>query len=103
MMTRGPTRKLNGYEAANGSTIANLGEKMCWVSAEGGNGNMVMHFQVADIKKPLLSIPKVADMGFECVLGKNGGFLLGTDSGNKIHIQRTMQFVHDEAMDQRCQ
>ena len=62
-----------GYEAANGSTIHNVGERRCWVSYEGAKDNQLMHVQVADIKKPLLSITRTADMGYECVLGKHGG------------------------------
>ena len=49
---------------------------------------MVIHVQVADIKKPLLSITKVADMGFECVLGAKGGFLVDGKTGERLTIQR---------------
>ena len=67
------THKHPGYEAANGTTIHNIGERRCLISPEGGTHDKIMHFQVADIRKPLLSITKIADMGFECVLGKYGG------------------------------
>ena len=36
------------------------------------------HFQVADINKPLFSISRVADLGFDCMLGKHGGMLVDT-------------------------
>ena len=81
-------KKHPGYEAANGTNINHVGERRCLVSTEGSNGTNIMHFQVADIRKPLLSISKVADMGFECVLGKNGGYLMDTHNGERIPIQR---------------
>ena len=79
-----------GYEAANGSTIHNVGERRCWVSHDGAKvaDQLLMHFQVADIRKPLLSITKTVDMGFECILGKSGGYLLDTHLGGRIPIQR---------------
>ena len=45
-------------------------------------------FQVADVHKPLLSISRCADMGFECVLGKAGGYLRDVVTGEQIPIQR---------------
>ena len=58
------------------------------MSTEGIGAEHVMHFQVADIKQPLLSITKTADMGFECVLGAKGGYLLDTQTNERIPIQR---------------
>ena len=76
------------YEAANGSSIYNVGERRCVVGTSWESPPKIMHFQVADVKKPLLSITRVADMGFECVLGRRGGYLLDTQSGEHIPIQR---------------
>ena len=45
-------------------------------------------FQVADAHKPLLSISKCADMGFFCHLGKDGGYLEDTVTGETIPLQR---------------
>ena len=82
------TTKHPGYEAANGSTIENVGVRKCLVSTEGSTTNKLMHFNVADIRKPSLSITKVADMGFECILGKHGGYLMDTHNGEWIPIER---------------
>ena len=43
-----------------------------------------MTFQVADAHKPLLFISKVADVGFGCMLGKHGGMLVDTVTGERI-------------------
>ena len=45
-------------------------------------------FQVADVHKPLLSISRCADMGFHCHLGKDGGFLEDTVTGEHIPLHR---------------
>ena len=82
------SRRGKSYEAANGTRIENVGERRCLVAAEGGNDEKLMHFQVADVKKALLSVTKTADMGFECVLGARGGFLQDVESGERIPIQR---------------
>ena len=38
-----------GYEAANGSTIHNVGERRCWVTHGGGAYDTLTQLQVADI------------------------------------------------------
>ena len=45
-------------------------------------------FQVADAHKALLSISRVADLCFDCVLGKTGGKLVDTVTGECIPLQR---------------
>ena len=45
-------------------------------------------FQVADVHKPLLSISRVADLGFDCMLGKHGGMLVDTVTGERIPLIR---------------
>ena len=78
-----------GYEGANGNHIDNLGERRCIVATnESSVDPMYMHFQVADVKTPLLSISKAADMGYECVLGSSGGYLLDTRYGGRVPIVR---------------
>ena len=77
------------YEAANGQPMDNVGERRCLVSAEGADDKRLMHFrEVYKIKKPLRSVTSIAGMGYECLLGKNGGFVLGTRSGDRLPIQR---------------
>ena len=45
-------------------------------------------FQVADVHTAVLSISKVADVGYECHLNKVGGYLLDMYSGEKVSITR---------------
>ena len=59
------------YEAANGSDLNNLGERRCVVATDDIHKPLIMHFQVSEVTKPLLSVTKAADMGFEAVLGKH--------------------------------
>ena len=59
------------------------------VRTAGSDEDKLMFFQVVDnIKKPLLSVTQVADMGFECVLGRVGGYLLDTKTGEKLPVER---------------
>ena len=76
------------YEVASGKSVPNLGERHCEVFCEGAAGSMMMHFQVADIHRPLLSLSRAADQGFRSHLDKNGGWLEDTKSGEVIPIQR---------------
>ena len=45
-------------------------------------------FQVADVHKPLLSISRCADMGFQCYLGREGGYMEDTMTGERIPLYR---------------
>ena len=45
-------------------------------------------FQCADVHKALLSVSRIADLGFECVLGKAGGHLKDTVTGDTIPLHR---------------
>ena len=76
------------YEVANGETIPNLGERRCLMMTSGSQQCKKISFQIADVHKPLLSISKVADLGFDCVLGKHGGYLIDTVTGEKIPLHR---------------
>ena len=69
------------YEVASGQTIPNLGERHCEVWAEGGMNSLLMHFQIADVHRPLLSLSKSADMGFRSYLDSDGGWLEDMQSG----------------------
>ena len=76
------------YEVASGKAVPNLGEKHCEVFAEGGSSSMLMHFQVADIHRPLLSLSRCADQGFRSYLDYWGGWLEDTKTGESIPITR---------------
>ena len=71
-----------GSNAANGTSIDNVGERRCWGSYEGGgDGNNITQFQVANVKTALLSVTECPDMGYECILVAEGGFLQYVNSG----------------------
>ena len=76
------------YEVASGTTIPNLGERHCEVQTSGSKSSLLMHFQVADVHRPLLSLSKAADMGFRTYLDNEGGWLEDTESGECISIER---------------
>ena len=42
------------YEVASGKAVKNEGEKHCEIFVEGAGASMLMHFQMADIHRPLL-------------------------------------------------
>ena len=76
------------YEVASGKNIPNLGERHCEVYADGYPDPLLMHFQVADVHRPLLSLSKAADMGFRSYLDNNGGWLEDVESGECLPIER---------------
>ena len=76
------------YEVANSETIPNLGERRCQMAIPGSTQLRSITFQVADVHKPLLSVAKCADLGYECRLGKNGGVLIELDTGEQIPLVR---------------
>ena len=76
------------YEVANGDTIPNLGERRCIMMTQNSQVPKRIAFQVADVHKPLLSVTRAADMGYDCVLGKMGGWLQDSRSKERIPIER---------------
>ena len=63
------------YEVANGQSLPNMGEKRCVMMTENSSLGKHIIFQCADVHKALLSVSRCADLGYECVLGKEGGEL----------------------------
>ena len=76
------------YEVANGAGLPNMGEKRCVVMTEDSTLPKHMTFQCADVHKPLLSVSRIADLGYECVLGNVGGMLRDTVAGDVIPLHR---------------
>ena len=76
------------YEVASGHTVPNLGERHCEVFTEGCKKSLLINFQVADVHRPLLSLSRAADMGFKSYLGKEGGWLEDTETGEWLPIKR---------------
>ena len=76
------------YEVANGEGLPNLGEKRCLMMTEDSSMTKRIIFQCADVHKALLSVSRVTDLGYECMLGKNGGFMRDTVTGDMIPLHR---------------
>ena len=76
------------YEVASGQCIPNLGERHCEIYTDGSAKSMLINFQVADVHRPLLSLSRAADMGYESYLGKYGGWLEDTETGEWLPIER---------------
>ena len=64
------------YEVADGGDIPNLGKRKCLMLTPGCHFPRKIIFQIADEHKPLLSVTRAADAGFDCLLGKEGGALI---------------------------
>ena len=75
------------YEVANGQTIANEGERHC-LMIKGAKWAKKVTFQVADVHKVLLSVSRVADAGYDCLLGQTGGQLVDNLTGDVSPIER---------------
>ena len=76
------------YEVANGEGLPNLGEKKCLMMTEDSNMMKRVIFQCADVHKALLSVSRVADLGYECILGKDGGQLRDVVTGDIVPLHR---------------
>ena len=75
-------------EVANKQTIPCLGERRLEVWTEGALDSRAMAVQVADVHKPLLSLSRCADAGFESRFGQLAGCLIDSASGEIIPMQR---------------
>ena len=62
-----------GVEYELAKTVPNHGERRCEIFCMGAGASMMMHFQVADIHRPLLSLSRVADQRFRSHLDWYGG------------------------------
>ena len=76
---------------ANSETIPNLGERRLEVWTEGATQSKLMNIQVADVHKPLLSLSRCADIGFESRFGKHYGALVDVDTGDVTPLHRRGQ------------
>ena len=74
--------------ALTGQRIFNIGQKRCLLMTEGSQIAKRVTFQVCDVHKPLMAVSRLADHGFECVLGKDGGEFIDTQSGETIPVRR---------------
>ena len=76
------------YEVANAQTIPCLGERRLEVWTEGATSAKAMAIQVADVHKPLLSLSRCADMGFESRFGKHYGALIHKETEEVTPLHR---------------
>jgi len=76
------------FEVANGEGLLNMGERRCFMMTENSDTMKRIAFQCADVHKPLLSVSRLADQGYECTLGKLGGVLRDVDTGDMIPLHR---------------
>ena len=76
------------YEVANGHSILNEGQKRCIMMTPGSPSPKGIVFQVSDVHKPLMSVGAMADAGYECLMGKDGGMMRDVDTGERIPLLR---------------
>ena len=76
------------YEVANKATIPCLGERRLEMWTEGASASRSIAVQVADVHKPLLSLGRCADSGFESRFGKRAGCLIDSQSEEIIPLHR---------------
>ena len=76
------------YEVASGKAVPKLSECHCEIFCEGVGASMMMHSQVADIHRPLLSLSGAAEQGFRSHIGWYGGYLEDMRTGRTIPFQR---------------
>ena len=82
------SRKGLNYEVANGHEIPNQGERRCVAMTENSRTPKRIEIQVASVHKCLLSVAKCADMGYDCIIWKDGGYLWDQFTGEKVSIRR---------------
>ena len=76
------------YEVANGAGLPNMGEKRCVMMTENSTLGKRIVFQCADVHKALLSVSRCSDLGYECIMGKDGGELRDLMTGDRIPLHR---------------
>jgi hypothetical protein len=76
------------YEVANKQTIPCLGERRLEIWTEGASAPRNMAVQVADVHKPLLSLSRCADSGFQSMFGQTAGALVDIESHDVIPLKR---------------
>ena len=76
------------YEVANKQTIPCLGERRLEMWTEGAAGTRLMAVQAADVHKPLLSLGRCADAGFESRFGLTAGALIDVQTEEIIPLER---------------
>ena len=77
--------KMEGeYEVANAESLPNLGERHLAIWTEGCDTPKHLCMQVADVHKPLLSLSRCADLGYESRFGKYAGALVKVEIPEEV-------------------
>ena len=75
------------YVAANNARLPNLGQsRLRFMSAEGTIASIL--FQIAAINKPLVSVSKLVDEGYEVIFTNAESYILHRETGKKILMKR---------------
>ena len=83
------------YTGANGAPIRNLGATEVRFADASGRARGI-HFQVAEVKDPLISVAGLCDAGNEVVFDKTGGRIRHLKTGREIQLPRVgNSFVMD--------
>ena len=75
------------YRSASGDPIRNLGQMS--VQFRDGQQRMCgMHFQLAEVDRPLISVARLVDAGNRVVFGPTGGFIAHVATGCRVQLVR---------------
>ena len=72
------------YEVANAESLPNLGERHLAIWTEGSETPKHLCMQVAEVHKPLLSLSRCADLGYESRFGKYAGALVNVENPEEV-------------------
>lgn len=75
------------YTTASGERITNRGEQRVGVTSREGDGYDIT-FQVTDVSRPLLSVPRLTEHGFRVDFGADGGTISHPRAGKTMKFQR---------------
>ena len=75
------------YHGPDGSPIPNLGQVDVSFRTE-ENHQCCLTWQVAQIERPLVAVSHLSASGHKVILGKDGGEIVHTGTGRKIHLHR---------------
>ena len=86
--TIGPIPKGMEYKVANAQAIPYLGEQRLEIWTEGASAPRGMALQVADVHRPLLSLSRCADLGYESCSDRTCGYSFDHETGEAIPLAR---------------
>ena len=75
------------YRSASGEPIKNLGQTTVQFE-DGRQRRCGMHFQVAEVDRPLISVVRLVDAGNRVVFGPTGGFIAHVATGRRVQLVR---------------